>query len=87
MIMQAVTHPPEIVRAIGELCVSGDWACAEGDLQALHDIVLELAAYVAEPLHCYLAELADACGADPGRAVALWDQLKGRIHLVGRGAC
>ena len=25
-------------HAIGELCVSGDWACAHGDLSALRDV-------------------------------------------------
>lgn len=78
--MQAVRHDPETVHAIGALCVDGDWACAGRDLEALRDVVLALAAYVPEPLHCYLGELADACRAAPDHAVALWDHLKERIY-------
>lgn len=78
--MQAVTHSRETVHAIGELCVGGDWACANGDLAALRDVSQQLAALMTEPLHCSLTELADACYCDPSRAVQLWNQLKAQVY-------
>jgi hypothetical protein len=69
-----------VTEAIGKLCVAGDWACAGGDLVGLRLIAKRLAAYSSEPLHCELAELAEACTAEPERAVALWDRLKNLIY-------
>ena len=42
-----------------------------------------LAAYAAEPLHCDLVALADACTGDHARAGALWDRLKRRLFRAG----
>ncbi len=64
---------------IGELCVGGDWACSNGDLEALGNIARQLAAYAHEPLHCKLAVLADMCRLDPDHAVAAWMRLKKQI--------
>lgn len=69
---------------IGKLCVGGDWACANGDLEGLRYVAQQLARYVHEPMHCELVALADACASDPNRAVALWDQLKIRMR---RSSC
>lgn len=84
--MQAFPHTRETVHTIGELCVGGDWACANGDISALRHVALQLAAYTPEPLHCYLAELADACYATPDRAVDLWNQMKERLYQSAGGA-
>jgi hypothetical protein len=65
--------------SIGELCVGGDWACAHGDLSTLGDIARALAERFADPLHCMLVDLADACRADPERATTAWFGLKPRI--------
>lgn len=64
---------------IGELCVGADWACANGDLEALCNIARQLAAYADEPLHCKLAMLADVCCLDPDRAVSAWMRLKEQV--------
>jgi hypothetical protein len=73
-----------ISHEIGKLCVGGDWACAQGDLDGLRHVVQQLAAYVPEPLHCELERLASDCGADPDRATALWDALKDRLYREAR---
>lgn len=78
--MQSATLTRRKVHAIGKLCVGGDWACAHGDLSALRDVALKLAASVAEPLHCYLVQLAEACYYDPFRAVELWNRLKDQVY-------
>jgi len=67
-------------RAIGELCVGGDWACTNGDLEALGDVARRLAEHTCEPLHCELVALADACRSDPDRAAATWLTLKERVQ-------
>jgi hypothetical protein len=69
-----------MVRKIGKLCVGGDWACAHGDLAGLRQVALQLAAFAQEPLHCELAELADACRRDPDRAGRLWAELKDKLY-------
>lgn len=74
---------PDTVRAIGVLCVGGDWACAHGDFAALRNVAQRLAARTPEPLHCDLVELANACASDPHRASVLWDQLKPRLYRSG----
>lgn len=80
LIVQAITHISETVHKIGALCVDGDWACAHGDFSALRDVTLQLAAYVPEPLHCWLTELADTCCGNPDRAGELWSGLKECIY-------
>ncbi len=67
---------------IGELCVGGDWACANGDLETLAVIADQLAALAHEPLHCELVELSQLCKRDPDRAVAAWLELKPRVRAA-----
>jgi hypothetical protein len=81
--MLAETHRNEAPRAIGELWVGGDWACAHGDFSALRHVAHCLAACTPEPLHGELLELADACASDPDRAGILWDRLKCRLSRTG----
>lgn len=66
-------------RTIGKLCLGGDWACANGDLEALGDIAQRLVTCVPEPLHCELIELSTMCRADPDLATTAWVQLKNRV--------
>lgn len=75
---------PDTRRRIGQLCFSGDWACANGDVDTLASIASRLASFTAEPLHCELARLAELCGRDPIRAISEWMRLKG--HVLGNGA-
>jgi hypothetical protein len=82
-----MTLPPtskEASHSIGELCIDGDWACSHGDFDGLRDIAQQLAACVAEPLHCELVELAGACQSDPARATALWARLKDTLYRTAR---
>jgi hypothetical protein len=74
------TTTADTSRAIGKLCVGGDWACANGDLGALRSVAQQLADYVPEPMHCALEALVSACYCDPARAAALWDGLKDQIY-------
>jgi hypothetical protein len=69
-----------VTEAIGKLCIGGDAACVQGDFVTLRNVVLQLAAYVPEPIHCELAALASACTCAPDRAAQLWDELKTRIY-------
>jgi hypothetical protein len=78
--MHAVTDTQQGVPTFGALCTGADWACAHGDLAALRDVSLRLAARADEPLHCALTELADVCYRKPDQAAALWTRLKQRIH-------
>ncbi len=64
---------------VGQLCVGGDWACANGDLGGLRDVAGLLAALSDEPLHCELAQLGDACRSDPDRAVASCFEIRDRL--------
>ncbi len=70
-------------HAIGKLCVTGDWACVHGDLEALRSVVARLAEFVPEPLHCDLRALAEACHGERARATALWAGLKDRVYRPG----
>lgn len=70
---------PEVTATIGKLCVCADRACAHGDFSELRAVALQLAALAPEPVHCELAELAAACGSEPGRATVIWDRLKTRL--------
>lgn len=74
--MLAPSTSPETARAIGELCIGGDWACARGDFSTLRHIARCLAAHAPEPLHCELIALANTCSDDPERAAALWSRLR-----------
>lgn len=67
-------------RHIGELCVGGDWACAHGDLEALHYVAQNLADCAPKSLHDELIALAKACYRDPDRAVKAWCQVKKKIQ-------
>jgi hypothetical protein len=79
--MQTITYPSlDTARAIGELCVGGDWACAHGDLPTLGSIAYQLAVYSQEPLHCELAQLADLCRRDEPRATTVWASVKDRLY-------
>jgi hypothetical protein len=78
------TTEKHTIRAIGELCVGGDWACAHGDLGGLRHVAQQLADYVPEPMHCALIELATTCGCDPDRACALWARLKTDLYRSER---
>ena len=66
-------------RMIGKLCLGGDWACANGDLEALGDIAARLVTCSPEPLHGELTGLSAMCRRDPDQATAAWVQLKNRV--------
>lgn len=66
-------------HTLGELCVGGDWACSNGDLETLRYIASRLAAYADERLRSELAALAEACRCDPDRAVAAWMRVKQQL--------
>ena len=73
-------HSPDpITRTIGKLCLGGDWACANGDLEALGDIAHRLVVCTPEPLHDELTGLSGLCRSDPDHATAAWVELKSRI--------
>ena len=74
------TTSTETSKTIGMLCVGGDWACAHGDFSGLRDVARQLEAFMPEPLHCWLDELAAACSVDPPRAAALWDRVKSSLY-------
>ncbi|HUJ59020.1 MAG TPA: hypothetical protein VLX92_11020 [Kofleriaceae bacterium] len=67
-------------HAIGELAIGGDWACAHGDFGTLAYLARRLSTYVAEPLHCQLAALAELCRSDPGRAVEQWSHVRDLLY-------
>ena len=66
-------------RAIGELCVGGDWACTTGDLETLGHLAGRLAADAVEPLRDELRMLAAMCRSEPDASVAEWLRLKQRL--------
>lgn len=66
-------------RTIGKLCLGGDWACANGNLEALGDIAARLVGCTPEPLRSELATLPRLCRDDPDHATALWVRLKDRV--------
>lgn len=81
-------HDPEALYdattlpRLGELAVTGDWACQIGDAAVLADIARELSARVPEPLHCVLAAFAEQCLGDPRRAVATWPDLREQLFAA-----
>jgi hypothetical protein len=66
-------------RTIGKLCLGGDWACANGDLEALGDIAARLGGYTVEPLSSELTALATLCHDHPDHATAVWVRLRSRV--------
>ena len=64
---------------IGKLCVGGDWACSNGDLEALGDVAVQLADFAREPLHRQLLALGALCHDDPDQASAAWLRLKAEV--------
>jgi hypothetical protein len=78
--MRAPITTASTTRAIGQLCVGGDWACAHGDLAGLRHIARRLAVLADEPLHCELVALAELCRTSPERATAAWTRLKPRLY-------
>lgn len=77
--MTPLTRSAEVTATIGKLCVGGDRACAHGDFAGLRNVALQLADFAPEPIHCELARLVEACGAEPCRATELWDRLKTQL--------
>jgi hypothetical protein len=80
--MPTPSEPQATARAIGKLCVGGDWACAHGDLSALRYVAQCLAVHAREPLHCELLSLAEACSSDPDHAVERWTVLKNELLMT-----
>lgn len=70
----------DTVISIGQLCVDGDAACAQGDVAALRDVAQRLAACSPEPLHCELLALVDVCLAEPDRGPELWPDLRDKLY-------
>lgn len=70
----------DTARAIGELCIAGDWACTRGDLPALEAIAYQLSAYLREPVHCELSNLGELCNSDLERAIEIWNRLKDHVY-------
>lgn len=79
LLMQALPYSHDTAHQIGNLCASGDWAFAHSDFTALQTVTKQLATWLPEELHVYLAELEDACRDDVDRTESLWEQLKRRI--------
>lgn len=79
----APSHSGGATHSIGELCVGGDWACANGDLETLGYIAERLATYVPRYLHPKLTLVTDLCRRDPDRAVAAWMLVKEQSRRDG----
>jgi hypothetical protein len=73
------TTSVDTTRAIGKLCVGGDWACANGDFGGLRYVARQLADFVPAPMQRELVKIITACTAEPDRAVALWSTLRSRL--------
>jgi hypothetical protein len=65
--------------SIGELCVGGDWACANGDLEALGEVARQLSECTLEPLRGEVLAVVDLCCRDPEHAIAEWRRLKDEL--------
>lgn len=65
-------------RTIGQLCIGGDWACSNGDLETLGLVARDLATHMHEPLRSELVALAELCRDDPDHAVSVWMRLEKR---------
>jgi hypothetical protein len=61
---------------IGQLCVSGDWACVHGDMIALRTITLRLAIGAPAALHRRLTALAEVCLSEPEAAINRWPSIR-----------
>jgi len=66
-------------HALGELCLGGDWACTNGDLETLGYVAGRLATCTNEPLCRELTTLAEMCRCDLDGAIAAWLRLKQRV--------
>jgi len=75
----ALHSPDPVARTVGKLCLGGDWACANGDLEALGDIASRLVSCTPERLHRELRGLSELCRTDPDRATGTWVRLKSRV--------
>jgi hypothetical protein len=62
--------------SIGKLCVGGDWACANGDVEALGDVARQLSECAFEPLRCQLRALVELCSRAPEHAIGEWRRIK-----------
>ena len=82
--MPGVNSSSDPNREVKELCFSGDWACADGNLDVLGYVAHRVAAYAAEPLHGQLLDLAEMCREYPDHAVAVWLHLKNQLLGQGR---
>jgi hypothetical protein len=72
--------PAAATRAIRELCVGGEWACAHGDFAGLRHVAIRLAGYMSEPDRDELVALATACIGDPSGAALRWNRLQRKLH-------
>jgi len=77
----APNRPETTIRTIGKLCVGGDWACANGDLEALGNVAAQLADFAREPLHHELVALSALCRSDPELVSEAWIRLKLQVLL------
>jgi hypothetical protein len=82
--LAGMTEPSKIpaaaTRAIRELCVGGEWACAHGDFAGLRHVAIRLAGYMVEPDRDELVALAKACIGQPTVAAIMWNRLQGKLH-------
>jgi hypothetical protein len=74
----ASASTPHIAHVVGELVISGDWACAHGSFSTLHFITRELAEHAPTPLQQLLLACANACYDDPDAAAEQWASLRTR---------
>jgi hypothetical protein len=66
-------------RMIGRLCLGGDWACANGDLDALGDIAERLVRCSPEAMRGELTGLSACCRGELHQATVAWVKLKSRV--------
>jgi hypothetical protein len=69
---------------IGELAISGDRACVNGELEALGELVRRVSESAKEPLHCELVAFADLCETDSVRASNEWPRVRELIRGSAR---
>lgn len=74
-------HPAPRARnhPIGTLCCGGDWACANGDLEALADIARRLVDHARAALRPRLAEVSSLVRSDPDQAIAAWAAVRAAL--------
>lgn len=71
--MRTSDGPP---RELRELCFSGDWACADGNLDTLVFVVHLIAVGAPGPIQARLLGIAELCLEHPEHAIAIWLRLK-----------